>query len=80
LSKIAYSSPTAFFHDKGTWDEEKEMITINLENKILIFLDQPHNQLLERLRPLLSHDQKELSYKITDKREKLGLRTKNVRS
>jgi hypothetical protein len=77
--RVAYSSPTSFFHDKGTWDEEKEMITINLENKILIFLDQPHNQLLERLRPLLSHDQKELVYKITDKREKLGLRTKNVR-
>jgi len=77
--KIAYSSPTSFFHDRGTWDEEKEMITINLENKILIFLDQPHNQLLERLRPLLSHDQKELIYKITNKREKQGLRTKNVR-
>jgi hypothetical protein len=77
--KIAYSSPTAFFHDKGVWDEEREMIAINLEKKILIFLDQPHNMLLERLRPLLSHDQKELVYKITDKREKLGLRTKNVR-
>jgi hypothetical protein len=77
--RVAYSSPTSFFHDKGTWDEEREMITINLEKKILIFLDQPHNQLLERLRPLLSHDQKELVYKITDKREKLGLRTKNVR-
>jgi hypothetical protein len=77
--KIAYSSPTSFFHDRGTWDEEKEMITINLEKKILLFLDQPHNQLLERLRPLLSHDQKELIYKITDKKEKLGLRTKNVK-
>jgi len=76
--KIAYSSPTAFFHERGAWDEEKEMIIINLENKILIFLDQPHNQLLERLRPLLSHDQKHLIVKITDKREKLGLRTKNV--
>jgi len=77
--KIAYSSPTSFFHDRGTWDDESEMIVINLEKKILIFLDQPHNQLLERLRPLLSHDQKELIYKITDKREKLGLRTKNVK-
>jgi len=76
--KIAYSSPTAFFHERGAWDEEKEMIVINLENKILIFLDQPHNQLLERLRPLLSHDQKQLIVKITDKREKMGLRTKNV--
>ena len=77
--KLAYSSPTSFFHDRGSWDEESEMIIINLEKKILIFLDQPHNALLERLRPLLSHDQKELIYKITDKREKLGLRTKNVK-
>ncbi|MGQ9469815.1 MAG: hypothetical protein ACUVTD_08390 [Nitrososphaerales archaeon] len=49
-----------------------------MERKILIFLDQPHDQLLQRLRPLLSHDKKELLYKITDKREKKGLRTKNV--
>jgi hypothetical protein len=51
---------------------------VNLERKILIFLDQPHDQLLQRLRPLLSHDRKELLYKITDRREKKGLRTKNV--
>ena len=77
--KIAYSSPTAFFHERGTLDPDTGEIVVELEKKILIFLDQPHNQLLERLRPLLSHDQKELVYKITDKREKLGLRTKTVK-
>jgi hypothetical protein len=76
--KIAYSSPTAFYHDTGEWDREAKIMRVNLEKKILIFLDQPHDQLLQRLRPLLSHDQKELLYKITDKREKAGLRTKNV--
>jgi DNA-binding MarR family transcriptional regulator len=75
---IAYSSPTAFYHDAGEWDEEKQAIVVNLERKILIFLDQPHDQLLQRLRPLLSHDRKELLYKITDRKEKKGLRTKNV--
>lgn len=75
---IAYSSPTAFYHDAGIWDEERQAIVVNLEKKILIFLDQPHDQLLQRLRPLLSHDKKELLYKITDRREKKGLRTKNV--
>ena len=60
---IAYSSPTAFYHDAGEWDEEKQAIVVNLERKILIFLDQPHDQLLQRLRPLLSHDRKELLYK-----------------
>jgi len=75
---IAYSSPTAFFHDSGEWDEDEHAIVVNLERKILIFLDQPHDQLLQRLRPLLSHDRKLLLYKITDKSEKKGLRTKNV--
>jgi hypothetical protein len=75
---IAYSSPTSFYHDTGEWDSKRNAIAINLERKILIFLDQPHDQLLQRLRPLLSHDKKELLYKITDKREKAGLRTKNV--
>jgi len=76
--EIAYSSPTAFYHEKGEYDKEQGVIIINLERKILIFLDQPHDQLLQRLRPLLSHDRKELVYKITDKREKGGLRTKTA--
>jgi hypothetical protein len=75
---VAYSSPTAFFHDSGEWDDEERSIIVDLERKILIFLDQPHDQLLQRLRPLLSHDKKLLLYKITDKSEKRGLRTKNV--
>jgi hypothetical protein len=75
---IAYFSPTAFYHDAGEWNEEKQAIIVNLERKILIFLDQPHDQLLQRLRPLLSHDRKELLYKVTDRGEKKGLRTKNI--
>jgi hypothetical protein len=76
---IAYSSPTAFFHDQGEWDDVDRVIRINLDRKILVFLDQPHDELLKRLRPLLSHDRKELLVKITDKREKKGMRTKNVK-
>jgi hypothetical protein len=75
---IASASPTAFFHDSGTWDEERKAIIVNLEKKILIFLDQPHYMLMEKLRPLLSHDRQELHYKITDRNQKKGLRTKNV--
>lgn len=78
IQEVAYSSPTAFFHDKGEWDEERQCVRVNLERKILIFVDMPHDSLLHRLRPLLSHDRKELVFKITDKREKSGLRTKNV--
>jgi len=77
--EIGYCSPTAFFHDVGEQDEKnKGRILVDLSRKILIFLDQPHTQLLERLRPLLSHDKKEISIKITDKNQRQGLRTKNV--
>jgi hypothetical protein len=40
---------------------------VDLEGKILVFLDQPNPELLERLRPLLSHDQKELRFTLTNK-------------
>ncbi len=51
---------------------------IDLERKILIFLDMPHDELLKKLRPLLSHDKKELEYFITDKSGKGELRTKHI--
>ncbi|PJA40283.1 hypothetical protein CO179_02725 [candidate division WWE3 bacterium CG_4_9_14_3_um_filter_39_7] len=77
--EIGYCSPTAFFHDVGEADDQElGHILVDLSRKILIFLDQPHTQLLERLRPLLSHDKKEINIKITDKSQKQGLRTKNV--
>lgn len=44
----------------------------------MIFLDQPHTLLLQHLRPLLSHDKKEIRLKITDKSQKAGLKTKNI--
>jgi hypothetical protein len=72
------ASPTSFFHEVGVWDKERRVIRVDLAHKILIFLDQPHWMLMEKLRPLLSHDRKILTYKITDKREKAGLRTKTV--
>jgi len=88
--EYGYSSPTAFVHDWGVplpdpsdtrnvEDEKKrKIIHVDLHQKILIFLDQPHDQLLQRLRPLLSHDRKNIVFKITDRRERSGLRTKTV--
>lgn len=76
--KLAYASPMAFFHDQGVFDKEKGGYYVDLERKILIFLDQPHIMLLEHLRPLLSHDEKEMQIKIADKTQKHGLRTKNI--
>lgn len=76
--KTGYASPTAFFHQKGNFIKELGGYEVDLERKILIFLDQPHNLLLQHLRPLLSHDEKEILLKITDKSQKYGLRTKNI--
>jgi hypothetical protein len=76
--EVGYCSPTAFFHDVGKYDKEKEGYIVDLSRKVLIFLDQPHNLLLQHLRPMLSHDKKEIRLKITDKSQRAGLKTKNI--
>ncbi len=77
--ELGYCSPTAFFHDRSKeYKKETNELVVDLSRKILIFLDQPHTLLLQHLRPLLSHDKKEIKLKITDKSQKGGLRTKNV--
>lgn len=76
--KIANCSPTAFFHEQGEYDKETNTTTVDLSKKILIFLDMPHTGLLEKLRSFLSHDEKIMTSKITDKGEKGGNRTKTV--
>ena len=75
---VGYCSPTAFFHDCGKYIPDKDEHLVDLSRKVLIFLDQPHTLLLQHLRPLLSHDKKEIHIKITDKNQRGGLRTKNI--
>jgi len=75
---VGYVSPTAFFHDQGRYIPEKDEHVVDLSRKVMIFLDQPHTLLLQHLRPFLSHDQKELRIKITDKNQSGGHRTKNI--
>jgi len=76
--EVGYCSPTAFFHDHGAFDKDSKTYTVDLSGKIMIFLDQPHTLLLQHLRPLLSHDKKEIQIKITDSKKKFGLVTKNI--
>lgn len=76
--KLGNCSPTAFYHEQGEFDKEANTIKVDLSRKILIFLDQPGAQLLERTRSLLSHDEKEIKAKITDKNQRGGNRTKTV--
>jgi len=76
--EIGYCSPTAFFHDVGQYIKGQKGYVVDLSRKIMVFLDQPHTLLLQHLRPMLSHDKKQICMKITDKSQKFGLRTKNV--
>lgn len=90
--EYSYVSPTAFYHEYGILipdpsdtrenvepEKRRKIHHIDLHRKILIFIDQPHDLLLQRLRPLLSHDRKVIVSKITDSRAKFGLRTKTVK-
>jgi len=45
----------------------KAYYLVDLERKILVFLEAPHPETYMRLRPVLSHDALQISYKFTDK-------------
>lgn len=76
--KFAYASPTAFFHEQSLFDKERNAHVVDLSRRIVVFMDMPHADLLARLRPLLSHDEREITAKITDKTRSAGLRAKTV--
>ena len=63
---------------KSEWDQMPKFYLVDLKKKIIIFLDQPHDDLLKKLRPLLSHDMKQLPIKITDKTREGGHKTKDI--
>jgi hypothetical protein len=71
------ASPTSFFYGEGVQDKERKAKIVSLERKILIFYEQPNPALQERLRPLLSHDDKELTHSLTN-RNKGTNRTENI--
>jgi len=45
---------------------------IDLENKVIVFVDNPDPRTWARLRPIMSHDKWETSYKFTDRTSKSG--------
>ena len=73
-----YSSPKSFFHDAKEYDMNRGAYILDLSKKIIIFLDQPHNILLQYLRSLLSHDKKEITNKIVDSNGQYGTKTKTI--
>lgn len=73
--------------DKEASAEEKEAwrnrlkdarYLIELKGKIMVFLEAPHYETFNMLRPILSHDAYEISYKFTDKSGKGQLQTQHV--
>jgi hypothetical protein len=66
--------------DKKRWREKlrHSRYIIDLQGKILVFLEAPHFETYNMLRPILSHDVWEISYRITDKSAKGVMRTSHV--
>jgi len=71
-------SPKSLIHQKGEYDEELDAHIIDLRFKILIFLDEPQLETLLMLKPLLSRDKFETTYKYVHK-EKMRTMTTILR-
>jgi hypothetical protein len=78
VMKLAKVTATAFYHEVGDYDPETNSHVVNFGKTVLVFLDQPNQDLMAALRTLLSHDDKKLDSKITDKSDSNGHRTKGV--
>lgn len=73
---IAQASPTAFKHRQPVIDPDTGKKYVDLERKLVLFQDVPGFQLQETLRPLMSHDKKEIVYLTTDRGKSSDLLTK----
>ena len=68
VKKYARVSPTAFYYDLESMEiDDAGEAMLNLEKKILIFLDQIDTRLQEMLRPFMSHDDKKLPFMLTNR-------------
>ncbi len=68
--ELSGASPTSFFHGEGVIDKNRKAKIVSLSRKILIFYEQPDPTLQAKLRSVLSHDQWETKYRITNKGQK----------
>ena len=78
--KIALSgaSPTSFFHGEGRVDKKRKAKIVSLERKILLMYEQPNPLLQQKLRAVLSHDERELHFRITNKDKKGAHRAEHI--
>ena len=70
----------ALSKEKKRWQERLKgsRYIVDLHQKILVFLEPPAIETYNKLRPILSHDKEEISYRFTDKQSKGKLRTTHV--
>jgi len=75
-----YINHEAFREARKAWDERiaGSHYEVDLSGKILVFLEAPHADTYMRLRPILSHDAKEISFKFADRPLGGRLRTMHV--
>lgn len=68
VRKYMRVTPTAFYYDDQAMsqDDSGEMV-LDLSRKILIFMDQVDTKLQTMIRPLLSHDDKKIAFKLTNR-------------
>jgi len=74
LDKHAFEAALKRWRDRL----RKAYYLVELQGKILAFLEAPHPETYMRLRPVLSHDAPQISYKFTDKPGGGALRTMHV--
>ncbi|MCP8317723.1 MAG: hypothetical protein H3Z51_12825, partial [archaeon] len=65
----------ALANDYGEWDRENRCFRVDLNQKIMLFYEPPSKETLDRLKPILSHDRTEITYKVTQKTKGGQLRT-----
>lgn len=69
IKEYAEVSPKAFKYMNPVIDEETGKQYIDCERKIMLFTEMPHPQLLANIRPVLSHDRKEIEFLTTDRNQ-----------
>ncbi len=69
-----------YFSRLQNWNDKLKdsKYVVDLNGKLLVFLDAPHIETFNKLRPVLSHDKEEISYRFTDKSKNGSLRTSHV--
>lgn len=77
--QFSNATPTAIFYGEDAKnDKERKARIVDLERKILIFMEQPDSKAQEKIRAVLSHDQKECVYNITNRNKEGANRAEKV--